>query len=74
MRRSICFLAIAATSLLLSTAGCSSADSDAGLPEVNEKNCDSDLASKIPNPAQRNKFIDRCARLNTFKPSKPRAW
>lgn len=74
MRRCSCKLAIPLAVLLLATAACRQGDSDISLPEVNEKNCNSDLTSKIHDRAQRNKFIDLCARRNGFKPSPQKIW
>jgi entry exclusion lipoprotein TrbK len=67
-------IALVVSLLLMSLPGCNSAEPDGYLPEVNEKNCTSDLASKIANKTQRNRFIDLCARRNAFKPSPPRTW
>ena len=67
-------LIAAITTLLFSVLGCSPAESEASLPEANEKNCNSEMVSKIANKAQRNKFIDLCARRNAYKPSPPKTW
>lgn len=69
------FLITAVTAAIFMLLGaCSFGDSDADLPEANERNCNSNLVEIIPNTTQRKKFIDLCARRNMFKPSPPKTW
>jgi entry exclusion lipoprotein TrbK len=54
--------------------GCGKTDSVTTLPEVNAANCEPEKTALIRDKYARNKFIDLCARMSTYKPSRPRGW
>ncbi|WP_408014834.1 entry exclusion lipoprotein TrbK [Rugamonas rivuli] len=54
--------------------GCTRTEADPKLPEVNDQNCVPEKYTQIHDTAARNRFIDLCAKMSTYKPSKPRGW
>ena len=44
------------------------------IPQATLENCTPEFAEKIKNVEVRNKFLNNCALLSTYKPSKPRGW
>lgn len=54
--------------------GCTNHESSQPLPEVSSANCEPGKVELIRDKETRNKFIDLCARMSTYKPSKPRGW